>query len=111
MAFHSTERLERSPVCGIARPTRSDPELRRHPVMEPYLDAILDRFVADYPPLAPGSVAKGIMVEFWMKHAALSTSEAHRFVAKLLKMSVPTLREACRVFRIANRRGEKASGK
>jgi hypothetical protein len=79
--------------------------------MEPYLDAILDRFVADYPPLAPGSVAKGIMVEFWMKHAALSTSEAHRFVAKLLKMSVPTLREACRVFRIANRRGEKASGK
>ena len=32
--------------------------------MAPYINAILDRFAIDYPPLPPGSVAKGYLVDW-----------------------------------------------
>lgn len=82
-------------LSRIARHLRRNPGLARHPAMELYLNACLDRLVADYPPPTPTPDAKAIMVEFWRSGKnAVSLGEARDRVAKLWGAAVLTVKEA-----------------
>jgi hypothetical protein len=87
--------LQARELSRIARHLRHNPALRRHPVMDLYLEAILDRLVADNPPPTPGSNAKAIMVEWWNSGKnRVSLGEARGRVAEFWGVAVTTIKEA-----------------
>ena len=105
MAVYNSKRPSSRQLSRIAAHLRKNPERRRHPAMDPFLNAILDRFVADHEPSEPGSVAKGIMVEVWDRDkTAASLRKARRRVATFFGISASRLREACLEFQRKYRR-------
>ena len=102
-AVHDSKRLTGRHLSRLARHLRQNPQLRVHPVMAPYLDVILDRVMADYAPSDPGSVAKGVNVEFWQKNG-LTLIEARRRVAAFFGISISRLKQACWEFQRKYRR-------
>ena len=105
LAVQNSKRPTDRQLSRLAAHLRKNPERRRHPAMDPFLNIILDRFVDEHEPSEPGSVAKGIMVEVWDRDkTASSLRKARRRVATFFRISASRLKEACLEFQRKYRR-------